>query len=154
MQLIIRKLRRFRDNWRDSVTIRYIISGVLTLFVNIAAIWFFVSPLGWNETDFLRNLAHLLGNEISILFSFHMHNYFTWKGDSSGYFKKIIQFHAITLFTIFLRQVGFFFLDQWGFHWFFSTMIPLIAAIIINFTGYDRVVFRKARRNKPESDLT
>ncbi len=147
MQLIINKLRHLKDNWHDSTTIRYIISGVLTLFVNIAAIWFFVSIMGWGDSDFLRNLSHLLGNEVSIIFSFHMHNFYTWKGDGSRYFKKLIQFHVITLFTIFLRQVGFFFLDQWGFHWFVSTMLPLIIAIIINFTGYDRVVFRKARHS-------
>jgi putative flippase GtrA len=146
LKLIINRLRHISENWKDSTTLRYIISGVLTLFVNLAAIWFFVEIFDWDKTDFLRNAAHLAGNEISILFSFHLHNYFTWKGDSSRYLKKIVQFHAITLFTIFLRQVGFFFLDQWGFHWLVSTMLPLVVAIIINFTGYDKLVFKKASR--------
>lgn len=138
-------MKKLAQNLYNRTTFRYAVIGVIAMPINIAAIWFFITPAGLSDTVFERNLAHLLGNEISILFTFHGHNFWTWRRGSDRYWKKITQFHILTGFTIVLRQIGFFLLDQAGYHWLISTIAPLIIAILINFVGYDKVIFKKVK---------
>ncbi len=122
---------------------RYGVSGGATFAVNMAAVWFCIETMGWSETEGQRNVSHFVGSEASILFSFHAHNFWTWGTGRTGYFRRIFQFHLLTAATIILRQVGFYFLDHSGQSWIVSTLVPLMAAILINFFGYDRLVFRR-----------
>lgn len=122
---------------------RYLVAGGLTFLINILAVWFCIVPLGLNVNELQRNLAHLIGTEISILFSYHAHRYWTWRNETKHYLVGIIQFHLFTGLTILLRQIGFYLMDSAGFHWFFSTLVPLTVAVIMNFLGYDRIIFSK-----------
>lgn len=128
--------------------VRYGFSGGLTFLVNMAAIWVCVEWMGLGETELRRNVAHFIGAEVSILFSFHAHNFWTWRTGFSGYWGRLLQFHLLTAGTIVLRQVGFSLLDRAGYHWFISTVCPLIIAIVINFMGYDRYIFSRLRKKE------
>lgn len=122
---------------------RYLIAGGITFLINILAVWFCIDPLGLNGDELQRNLAHFIGTEISILFSYHAHRYWTWRNEAKSYLVGIVQFHLFTGLTILLRQIGFYLMDSVGIHWFFSTIIPLIVAVVMNFLGYDRIIFSK-----------
>lgn len=122
---------------------RYGVAGAATFAVNMAAVWLCIESIGWSTTDLERNISHFIGAEASILFSFHAHNFWTWASGKNGYLRRIVQFHLLTAATIVLRQIGFYFLDRSGQTWIVSTLIPLMAAILINFLGYDRLVFRR-----------
>lgn len=139
------KLFAFIDFFLSHRLFRYGVAGAATFAVNMAVVWICIEEAGWSNTETQRNVSHFVGAEASILFSFHAHNFWTWGTGREGYFRRIVQFHLLTAVTIILRQVGFYFLDRAGQSWIISTLIPLMAAILINFLGYDRMVFRRMR---------
>jgi len=123
---------------------RYGISGGATFLVNVIAVWVLIdwTPLGATIPG--RNASHFLGAVVSILFSYFAHRIFTWS-DRAHLGKKPIaqafQYYVFTGFTLAFRQISFYTLDGNGIHWFFSTVIPLILVIIMNFIGYDKLIF-------------
>jgi len=135
----------------DTRLFRYGISGGATFAVNMGVMYALIQWAQLNRTDFQSNVSHLLSTEASIIFSFHAHSFFTWKERSGHYFTRLWHFHLLTGVTIVLRQIGFYILNDFGQHWIVSTIIPLIVAIIINFFGYDRVVFR-GKLNQTETE--
>lgn len=135
MRRLIRKLLGVR-------IVRFGIAGGLTLCVNLASVYALVEMLGMKESEVMINIAHFLAMELSILFAFHAHRYFTWHERTGHYLQGLWQFHLFTAFTIGLRVVGFYALNRIGQPWIVSTMVPLSVAILINFLGYDRLIFR------------
>lgn len=123
---------------------RYVVAGGAIFLVNIASVWFFIDPIGLNETALQRNLSHFLGAEIGLIFGFHFHNFWTWRSKSGNYFRKFFEFHLVTISTILLRQVFFYILDYMQVHWFISTVLPISLIVVINFLGYNRIFFNKA----------
>ena len=123
---------------------RYGVAGSATALVNFGAVWFFIEVAGLSTTALERNIAHFLGIAVSLLFSFHVHTYWTWKGNTGRYVTKFVQFQLISGFTVLLRQAMFLVLDRYGFNWAIATVVPIGVAVVINFLGYDRVVFQKA----------
>ena len=128
---------------------RYGVAGGVTFIVNMLVVWLLIEVAGLRATEFGRNLAHFLGAEASILVSFHAHNFWTWGAGRHGYLRRNVQFHMLTGATIVLRQVGFFLLDRIGQPWLVSTLIPLSLAILVNFFGYDRFIFRHLKGTLP-----
>ena len=122
--------------------IRYIITGGLTFIVNMLAVWVFIGPAGLNETDFQRNLSHFLGAEVSFLFGFNLNNYWTWRNRNENYVSKLFKYHLVNFITLGFRQIGFYVMDQYGFNWIWATVVPLALSIIINFLGYDKLIFK------------
>lgn len=133
---------------REHRLFRYGLSGGATLVVNILAEWFFIEIAGLRDTALERGISHFLGAVISILFSYFAHRTFTWRdrktaGSMAG---QLTQYYIFTGFTLGLRQISFSLLDAASFHWFISTIIPMIIVIIMNFLGYDKMIFRTARQ--------
>ncbi len=135
MQRLLRTVLGFR-------LVRFGMAGGVTLCVNLAAIYGLVELLGMKESEFKINVAHFLAMELSILFAFHAHSYWTWHERTGRYLERLWQFHLFTALTIGLRAVGFYVLNRLGQAWIVSTMVPLAVAILVNFLGYDRLIFR------------
>ncbi|MCE9599135.1 MAG: GtrA family protein [Spirochaetia bacterium] len=125
---------------------RYGIAGSATFAVNMVAMYALMEWVKLNKTDLESNISHFLSTEISILFSFHAHTFFTWKERAGNYFQRLWHFHLLTGLTIVLRQIGFHLLSEAGYHWIVATLVPLVIAIVINFLGYDKLVFRAVQK--------
>ncbi|MBL8018817.1 MAG: GtrA family protein [Leptospirales bacterium] len=134
----------------DTKLFRYGIAGSATFAVNMGAMYVLMEWVKLNATDLESNISHFLSTEISILFSFHAHSFFTWKERQGHYLKRLWHFHLLTGLTIILRQIGFHFLSEAGYHWVVATLVPLAIAIVINFLGYDKLVFRAVQK-KPQT---
>jgi len=128
--------------------IRYLLSGALVLVFNMMSVWFFLEFLEWNADTFERNFSHFLGMELSVLLGFCFHNFWTWKSKERHIFRKLFEFHLITGFTIIIRQIIFYYMDASGFDWYVSTLLPILLAVVINFLGYDRIVFQKLQKKE------
>ncbi len=128
----------------EKTVVRYAIAGAATFVVNFGSMAIFLETFGWEESRLLRNLAHAIGTELSFLFAFHVHNWWTWKNAEHGnYWVKIFQFHLATGLTFVLRQIGFDLLtEQADWHWLPATIVPLILAIMINYVVYNFFIFR------------
>ena len=164
---MIERLQALIRYFLGKTVFRYIISGGLTAVVNFGSFMIFLYVFGWaylsgtfllgfapatwimqvlkmGETELIINIAHAISTELSFLFAFHAHNWFTWQSAGHGsYWKKIFNFHLTTGTTFILRQVGFFFLLKWGLHEILALFFPLVIAIMINFVVYNFFIFKK-----------
>lgn len=147
MNIITKTFIPLYKKYNQNRYLRYLISGGIIFGINISAVWFLIEIAGLKDGTLERNLSHLIGVEISVITGFFLHNYITWQSGGSSILKKLFEFHVVTGFTILLRQLIFYFLDDMGLHWFVSTILPILLAIIINFIGYDKLVFKR----KPSS---
>lgn len=129
--------------------VRYGAGGLMTMLVNLGLIWVFIELLGMSATPLQRNMAHLLGVELALLFSFHIHSFWTWPESQKSYPRRLGEFHLVTLMTIAIRQVLFYLLDSYSAHWTLATLLPILVVVALNFIGYDRLVF--SRRTADES---
>jgi len=141
MRLFIPSLIRQILSYR---VIRFGITGGLAFLLEFGTFFILLHHASPEQNDLWKNIWHIVSMELSILFTFHMHNFFTWAHEhEKGYLKKIVQFHAVTGFTILLRLIGFYFMNAADIHWTLSKLLPLIVAILINFITYNFFVFKK-----------
>ncbi len=124
--------------------VRYSIIGIfvaLSQFITIIAI-----VEGLDIRNILgQNIAYAISIEVSIIMGFIMHSIFTWVysfRSIKNVLVKFIQFNMITGISFFIRQVLFYSLSVLGVEYKLNTIIGIIIAIIINFVGYNKIVFK------------
>jgi len=97
-----------------------------------------------------ENIANVISIEISILTGFFLHSSFTWHIETNGasrnwrrHLKALWVFHGVTLLSIFVRIGLFYGLSLTPMPYLPNALIGILAAVILNFTGYNRIVFKK-----------
>lgn len=176
---MIERITKLIRYFLGKTVVRYVVAGGATFVVNFGSMaimldvlgWgnmtgtfllkfppavFFMEFLEWDESRLLFNLAHAIGTELSFLFAFHAHNWWTWKNHLEGeYWQKLRQFHLATGLTFALRLIG---ADQltgrFDWHWLPGSIVPLIVAIMINYVVYNFIIFRKrgAKDEEPAAE--
>ncbi len=135
--------------------------GGLVAAINIGAVWALLQWPLLASSEVGKNIAHIAGTEFALLCSFHIHNYWTWRRRSDSYLRKLWEFHAVTGFTIGLRIIIFFVLNRLGVDPLLATIAGIAVAVVLNFLGYDKIVFKKGKHqdgelaaSEPKADLS
>lgn len=123
---------------------KYGLNGILVALSQIVAIFVLVNYLDFN-TFKLQEIANLVSIEISVLVGLILHSYITWryKYETTRNFLKIfVYFHLVTGISFLARIILFPILASTGMHYMTNTIIGVLLAIILNFFGYDKLVFK------------
>lgn len=124
---------------------KYGINGVLVALSQIIAIYFLVEHFNFNTAN-LQQVANVISIEISVLVGFFLHSFITWryKYETTRNFLKVVwYFHLVTGFSFLVRIFLFPALASSGMNYMTNTLIGVAVAIVINFFGYDKFVFKK-----------
>ncbi len=130
--------------------IRYGMMGVFVALSQVLAITALVELAG---LEGLRgeNIANLISIEVSIIVGYLLHSRVTWQAGRFGRprgarFRAFLRFHGVTLFSAAIRAGVFYLLSTTGMHYRLNAIIGVAIAVILNFLGYDRLVFRERGR--------
>jgi glycosyltransferase involved in cell wall biosynthesis len=132
--------------------IRYGISGILVSISQFVAMVAQVELLGF-DTKLLQNVAYAVSIEVSILIGFVLHSIFSWRWRYSAVgevLRRLLRFHFVTGVSFVVRQALFYGLLEAGLEYRLNTIIGIAVAIVLNFIGYSRFVFRESAQ-KPGS---
>jgi glycosyltransferase involved in cell wall biosynthesis len=131
--------------------VKYIICGAIVAITQMLGILFLVEYCRL-QTNLLKNIAHAVSIEISILTGFFLHSKFTWQIVSKSLKKNLIHmlyFHVINFLSFPLRVLLFFsLLNIHGIDYRLSTIISMGIAVLINFPGYNKIVFAEKSPKK------
>ncbi len=130
--------------------IKYVSNGLLVALSQFITISFLIEILGF-KSDLLQNIANSISIEISILTGFLLHSKITWNYrfiSLSEIIKKFINFHLVTGLSFIVRVILFYILLRLGFNYVFNTIIGVLIAVIMNFIGYDKFVFKTKGNDK------
>ena len=130
--------------------IRYGMMGILVALSQLLSITALVE-LGGLEGLTGENIANLISIEVSIIVGYFLHSRVTWQAGREGRkpgarLRAFVQFHAVTLFSAAIRAGAFYVLSTTGMHYRLNAIIGVAIAVILNFLGYDRLVFRERGR--------
>jgi putative flippase GtrA len=129
---------------------RYGMMGILVALSQVLSITALVE-LGGLEGLTGENIANLISIEVSIIVGYFLHSRVTWQAGRAGRkpgarLRAFAQFHAVTLFSAAIRAGVFYVLSTTGMHYRLNAIIGVAIAVILNFLGYDRLVFRERGR--------
>ena len=130
---------------------RYGLMGILVALSQLAAITGLVELAGLTGVRG-ENIANVISIEVSILVGFFLHSRLTWqvgpRGRSWGLGRRLralLGFHGVTFLSAAVRVGLFYVLSLTGMGYRLNALIGIVVAVILNFFGYDRLVFRGAR---------
>lgn len=127
-----------------AIIVKYILNGLIVALSQFLSMMLLVGALGFTSR-LSQNIANVISIEFSLIVAFLLHFYFTWSNKYLGignFFKKLINFHIISLISFLARVILFYLLLNIGFEYKLNTLLGIIVAVIINFIGYDKFVFR------------
>jgi len=125
--------------------VKYGINGIFVAFSQIIAIYFLVKYFNFN-TPSLQQVANIISIEVSVIFGLFLHSFITWryKYETARNFLKVFwYFHLVTGLSFLVRVFLFPFLAASGMDYMTNTLIGVVIAIVINFFGYDKFVFKR-----------
>lgn len=126
--------------------VKYGFNGILVALSQIAAIYALVKLLGFS-TPFRESIANIISIEVSIITGLFLHSHITWRykyETTRNFITVFLFFHLVTGISFIIRAILFPVLaDVFHIDYMLNTVIGVIIAIIINFVGYDRIVFKK-----------
>jgi len=125
--------------------VKYAINGIFVALSQYASIIALVESFGMRSM-LQQNIAHAISIEISIIVGFVLHSFLGWRYrfTSVGQLMlKVFQFHFITGISVAMRLVLFYSLSATGMDYKLNTIIGIVVAIVWNFLGYDRIVFKE-----------
>ncbi|CAK8711609.1 Glycosyltransferase involved in cell wall bisynthesis [Candidatus Electrothrix laxa] len=99
-------------------------------------------------TAYELNVANILCIEGALLIAFLLHSTLTWHVRFTSIkevVKSLFEFHIITSVSILTRIGSFYLLNLLGLHYIPNLTIGLVAAILINYFGYEKIVFNRDR---------
>lgn len=125
--------------------VKYCFNGLIVALSQIISIYLFVEYLGFN-TNSTQQIANVISIEISILIGLLLHSLITWRykyETTSNFLKIFIYFHLVTGVSFIVRVILFPIFTSFGFSYMSNTVIGVVIAVIINFFGYSKFVFKK-----------
>lgn len=99
-------------------------------------------------TAYELNAANILSIEAALLIAFFLHSTLTWHVRFTSIkemLRSLFKFHLVTSVSIFTRIGSFYFLNFLGLHYVLNLSIGIIAAVLINYFGYEKIVFNRDR---------
>lgn len=127
--------------------IRYGMNGILVALSQILTITALVELAGFSDLTG-QNIANLVSIEVSILVGFYLHRHITWQVKLEGIkerLKALVSFHAVTFVSALIRAGMFYGLSLTGMNYRPNALLGIVVAVILNFLGYDRLVFGKSK---------
>ena len=128
--------------------IRYGLMGILVALSQLAAITGLVELAGLDGVQG-ENIANVISIEVSIIVGFFLHSRLTWQVGPKGLgwsfgrrIKALLGFHGVTFLSAAVRVALFYALSLTGTPYRLNALIGIVVAVILNFFGYDRFVFR------------
>jgi glycosyltransferase involved in cell wall biosynthesis len=125
--------------------VKYGFNGLLVALSQFAVIVLLIDGLGF-KTAFLQNISNAVSIEVSIIAGFILHSIVTWRyryKNAGEFITKCLQFHLITGISFVARVLLFSLLLNMGMHYKLNKLIGIGVAILMNFIGYDFLVFKK-----------
>ena len=151
--------------WKDSVSVlwcvfkyntstfahfvKYSINGIFVAFSQIIAMYTLVQHLNFS-TSSLQEIANIISIEVSVLVGLLLHSFFTWRykyETTRNFLKVFVYFHLVTGVSFLVRILLFPILASFGIDYMTNTLIGVVIAVVINFFGYNKLVFRKKMEN-------
>ncbi|HEX8974745.1 MAG TPA: GtrA family protein [Patescibacteria group bacterium] len=123
---------------------KYALNGVLIALSQFVVIILLVELMAFNS-GYLRNVANFISVIVGLLVAFMLHSKITWRYRFSSHQEmayKLLMFYLVSVFSIFLRMFAFYVFDRAGMDYKLNVIIGIIIIIVINFFGYDRLVFK------------
>lgn len=139
---------KYNTSWFARL-VKYALGGIMVMLSQFVSLLIFVEFFGFRGM-IPENIANVLSIEISILTGYYIHSTFTWrntKGSISNT-KRFINFHLVTLGSASLRVVLFYVLSGAMLDYKLNALTGIVVAVLLNFLGYDRLVFRKISGSK------
>ncbi len=127
--------------------IKYGLNGLLVALSQYLTIVFLIENLGFKSV-FLQNAANAISIEVSIIVGFILHSIITWRYKFKRFSDaavKCAQFHLVTGISFVTRVVLFYLLLNIGLHYKINTLIGIVVAVIMNFIGYDTLIFKRKK---------
>ncbi|MCP4486416.1 MAG: hypothetical protein GY820_03720, partial [Gammaproteobacteria bacterium] len=87
----------------------------------------------------------------ALLIAFLLHSSLTWHVrfvSIQEFIKSLFEFHIVTSVSALTRIGSFYFLNFIGVHYILNLIIGIIAAVLINFFGYEKIVFSKDKMQR------
>jgi len=110
----------------------YIIAGVLTTVVNLAASYLFYDILGWNE-----NLVTILAWIVAVIFAYVINNIWVFRSKYENIRTesiKVAKFFAARLFTYVIEALGvYIFITRLGFSFWIIKFILMVVVTVLNY---------------------
>ena len=135
---------RIHSLWSDHRT-RYIVVGLVILGSNLAVARIAFSFDLFLSTALWRNIGNALVTEIAVITAFFLHRRFTWSSEDPQILRVMLRFHAVTGVGLVGRLTAFALLDAASVAPMLATLLSIPVAIIVNYFGYDRLVFKRAQ---------
>ncbi len=126
-------------------TVKYVLMGIIVALSQFATMILLIEGFEF-ESVVKQNIAYAVSIEVSILIGFLLHSTFTWRYHFSSIMRwviKFLHFNLITSGSFLVRQILFYILLSYGINYITNTFIGIIVAIVINFFGYEKLVFKK-----------
>jgi len=130
--------------------VKYAINGVLIALSQFAIIIALIDFFSFNS-EYLKNVANFISIIISLLVAFILHSNITWRykfRSKSEIFQKLVLFYSVSIISIAIRMLSFYVFDINGMDYKLNVIIGIIIIIVINFFGYDNLVFKKLKLSK------
>lgn len=135
--------------WKYNTTtaakvIKYFCHGLIVAFTQLLVILLLVEGADLH-TPFQLNAANLFAIEMSLLVGFLLHSLVTWHvkfKSSAEVVKRLVDFHLVTGTSIVARICSFYLLNLIGVNYFTNALIGIFLVVLINYFGYDRIVFK------------
>ncbi len=127
--------------------IKYFTHGCLVALSQLLLMVILVEGINFNTHNEI-NLANIISIEGSILVGFFLHSKLTWNvtyGTVGGFLRLLVNFHIVTAVSNLLRLISFYLLSLLGVHYLLNSVVGIAIVIVINFLGYDKMVFGNRR---------
>jgi len=125
--------------------IRYGLMGILVALSQLITITALVERLGLDGVQG-ENIANLVSIEVSILVGYFLHSRLTWSSSRRG-MRALAGFHGVTFLSAALRVALFYGFSLSGMPYRLNALIGIVVAVILNYFGYDRLVFRRRKES-------
>ncbi len=138
---------KYNTSWFAKL-VKYGSGGIFVALSQFLSLILFVEGFGLDNLKG-ENISNLLSIEVSILVGYLIHSNFTWfiKNHSPGAkIRSFILFHGVTLVSVIVRVGLFYLLSLSDMDYRVNALFGIIVAVILNFLGYDRFVFRNMHR--------
>lgn len=132
-----------------AIVIKYLAHGVLVALSQLIVLLLMVEGADLH-TPFQLNWANILSIEVSLLVGFYLHSLYTWHVKFTSpvdIVLRLARFHLVTALSAAVRITIFYLLNLVGVNYFVNAVIGIMIAILINFLGYDKIVFKRSQRD-------
>lgn len=137
---------KYNTSWFAHL-VKYGFNGVLVALSQFVSIILLIEHLGF-ASQLMQNIANIISIEISIITGFILHSILTWRytyKSAGECITKLFSFHVVTGLSFVTRVVLFYILLNIGVSYIPNTFIGVAVAVLMNYIGYDRFVFKKEK---------